>query len=147
MTKIEKINSWNFFLIFWSNIAIYLSLGLHKGSPSYRWCLRPSKENIQHFKTWKFLTFYIFVDHFSPPGSESRFQIRIHGPDRIRIQTGSGTLTSRIGLSRDLPEVAVTTCDEPANWREPEPLSASPSARSAFFPAPRRNIPPFGIWK
>jgi hypothetical protein len=32
-------------------IAIYLSLGLHKGGPSYRRSLQPSKENIQHFKT------------------------------------------------------------------------------------------------
>jgi hypothetical protein len=31
-------------------IAIYLSLGLHKGRPSYRRG-QPSKENIQHFKT------------------------------------------------------------------------------------------------
>jgi hypothetical protein len=31
--------------------AIYLSLGLHEGRPSYRRSLQPSKENIQHFKT------------------------------------------------------------------------------------------------
>jgi hypothetical protein len=33
------------------DIAIYLSLGLHKGRPSYRRSLLPSKENIQHLKT------------------------------------------------------------------------------------------------
>jgi hypothetical protein len=32
-------------------IAIYLSLGLYKGPPSYRRILQPSKENIQQFKT------------------------------------------------------------------------------------------------
>jgi hypothetical protein len=36
----------------------YLSLGLHKGSPSYRKSLQPSpQENIQCFRTWNFLTF------------------------------------------------------------------------------------------
>jgi hypothetical protein len=34
-----------------SNTAIYLSLDLHKGLPSYRRSLQPSIENIQHFKT------------------------------------------------------------------------------------------------
>ncbi len=41
-----------FFFLFWSKIAIYLSLGLHKGRPSYRRSLQPSKENIHHFKWW-----------------------------------------------------------------------------------------------
>jgi hypothetical protein len=36
---------------FGSKTTIYLSLGLHKGSPSYRRSLQPSKENFQHFKT------------------------------------------------------------------------------------------------
>jgi hypothetical protein len=34
-----------------SNIAIYLSLGLYKGCPSYRRRLQPSKDNIEQFKT------------------------------------------------------------------------------------------------
>jgi len=38
------------YLIFLSNIAVYLSLGLHKRIPSYRRSLRPSKESIQHLK-------------------------------------------------------------------------------------------------
>ncbi len=42
-------------------MATYLSLGLHKGRPSYRRSLQPSKEYIQHFKTWKFRTFFYFV--------------------------------------------------------------------------------------
>ncbi len=45
----------------WSKIAIYLSLGLHKGRPRYRRSLQPSKENIQYLKTWKFWTFFLFL--------------------------------------------------------------------------------------
>ncbi len=45
--KFEKIYSW-------SKTTIYLSLGLHKGRPSYKRSLQLSKENIQHFKTWNF---------------------------------------------------------------------------------------------
>ncbi len=37
-----------------------LSLGLHKGRPSYSITL--SKENIQHFKTWFFFTFFALLD-------------------------------------------------------------------------------------
>jgi hypothetical protein len=37
--------------IFLIKIASYLSLGLHKGRPSYRRSIKPSKENIQHFKS------------------------------------------------------------------------------------------------
>ncbi len=59
--KIERIYSWKvLFLFSWSKIAIYLSLGLHKGRPSSRKSLQPSKENIQHFKSWKFCTFLYF---------------------------------------------------------------------------------------
>jgi hypothetical protein len=36
---------------FLSKIAIYLSVDLGKGCPSYRRNLQPSKENIQYFKT------------------------------------------------------------------------------------------------
>jgi hypothetical protein len=42
--KFKKIYSWKTF--FSSKIAIYLSLGLHKGRTSYRRSLQPSKENI-----------------------------------------------------------------------------------------------------
>jgi hypothetical protein len=38
-------------------IAIYLSLGLQKGCTSYRRSLYPSKENIQHFKTYLWVIF------------------------------------------------------------------------------------------
>jgi hypothetical protein len=39
-------------------------LGLHKGRPSYRRSLQPSKENIQYLKTWKFWTFFYFCGSF-----------------------------------------------------------------------------------
>jgi hypothetical protein len=40
-----------YFYFFGSETTIYLSLGLHKGLPSYRRSFQLSKENIQHFKT------------------------------------------------------------------------------------------------
>jgi hypothetical protein len=49
----------------WSKMAIYLSpLGLHKGCPSYRRSLQPSKEKIQHFKKWNLLTVLNFCGSF-----------------------------------------------------------------------------------
>jgi hypothetical protein len=48
----KKLNNENLQLeIFFIKIAIYLSLGLLKGCPSYRRSLQPSRENIRHFKT------------------------------------------------------------------------------------------------
>ncbi len=59
--KLEKIYSWKFNLDFFDQkFSICLSLGLHKGRPSYRRSLQPWKENIQHFKRWKFRTFFYF---------------------------------------------------------------------------------------
>ncbi len=43
----KKIQLKFFFIFFWLKIAIYSSLGLHKGRPSYRKSLQSSKENIQ----------------------------------------------------------------------------------------------------
>ncbi len=67
-----------------------LSLGLHKGRPSYRRSLQPSKKNIQHFITWKFCPFFLFfVGHFCPPGSGSAIWMRIRIQNllmRIRIR-------------------------------------------------------------
>jgi hypothetical protein len=40
-------------------IRMYLSLGLHKGHPSYR-SLQPSKKNIKHFKTMHFFFAFKF---------------------------------------------------------------------------------------
>ncbi len=58
----EKIYSKNKY--FFIKIAIYLFLG----SSNYRRSLHPSKENIQHFKTWNFFT---YVGKFCLPGSGS----------------------------------------------------------------------------
>ncbi len=44
--KLEKITAEEKFIFFWSKIAIYLSLSLHKGPPNYRKSLQPSKKNI-----------------------------------------------------------------------------------------------------
>jgi hypothetical protein len=56
---------------------------LHKGRPSYRNSLQPSKENIPHFKKFNLLTFSIFVDHFCPPGYRLQIRIRIQAPPLI----------------------------------------------------------------
>ncbi len=59
MTKnLKKMYSWK--------IVTYFSI---KDVQSYRRSLQPSKENIQHFITWNFLTlFSIFVGNFCPSG-------------------------------------------------------------------------------
>ncbi len=75
--------------VFWSKTTIYLSLGLHKERPNNK-SLQLSKENIQHFKTWNFLIFFYFCGSFLPSW------IRIHWPDWIRIQSGSGSAAVRI---------------------------------------------------
>ncbi len=74
--KFMKIYRWkklNFFIYQKLQFTYrYLSLGLHKGRLSYRRSLQPSKEeNIQHFKTWNFLIFSIFVGHFAPLDSDA----------------------------------------------------------------------------
>ncbi len=77
------------FEIFFS-IKIYLSPGLHKGRPSYRRSLQPSKENIQHFKTWKFFTFFYFCVSFLPSWIRIQqlklMQIRFRNPGSHSIQ-------------------------------------------------------------
>ncbi len=71
--KLEKIHL-NFFLNFLSKIEIYFFLGL----PSYRRSLRPSKEDILHFKKQSLLFFSYFCRSFLPSW--------------IRIQSKSATL-------------------------------------------------------
>ncbi len=86
----KKIIAENFFVFFfWSKTAIYLSLGLHKVCPSYR----RSHPTLQNMNFYKF--FSTFVGHFCHLGSGSgfRIRIRIHRPDWIRIQSGSGSAT------------------------------------------------------
>ncbi len=77
----RKKYNWKFFCVLLLTTAIYSSLGLHKGLPSYRRSLQPSKENIQHFKKWNLLTFSIFVGHFCPPGSGSTTVISTVGSE------------------------------------------------------------------
>ncbi len=60
--KLKKTKSWNFFFFFfWTNIAIKLSPGRHKGRPSYRRSLKPSKEKILHFKKWNFVNIFLLL--------------------------------------------------------------------------------------
>ncbi len=81
--KFGKKFSWKQFMIsFWSKTAFCLSLGLHKGRLIYRRSLQPSKEKIQHFKTWNLLSFFYFCGSLLP----SWIRIRIHWLDRIRIR-------------------------------------------------------------
>ncbi len=69
------------FIFFGSKMAIYLSLDLHKGCTSYRRSLQPSKENIQHFKTWKFFTFFHICGSFLPSGIRVRIRIQNADPE------------------------------------------------------------------
>ncbi len=52
---------------------LHLRIWIHlqPGRTSYRRSLQPSIENIQHFKTWKFFTFFHICGSFCPPGSGS----------------------------------------------------------------------------
>jgi hypothetical protein len=99
--------------IFKIKIAIYLSLGLHEGSPSYRKSLQPSKENIHHFKTGNFLTFSYFRGSFLPfyPDPESGSGCT-DNPDPIQIRntaykppspTNKDILSKRVISSPFLP--------------------------------------------
>ena len=82
-----------------------LILGLHKGHLSYRRSLQPSKENIQHFKTWNFITFFYFCGSFLP----SWIRIRIPNldtepltwltPEPIRIWIQNTSFRSGIFIS------------------------------------------------
>ncbi len=82
-------------LIFFT--TVYLSLGFQKGRPSYRRSLYPSKENIQHFKTWIFFIFFSsIVGHFCPPGSGSDPDSESRSSDHI--ESGSET----VGVSSSL---------------------------------------------
>jgi hypothetical protein len=74
---------------FYQKTTIYLSLCL-----SYRRILQPSKDNMQHFKTWNFLIFFFFGGRFCPPGSESGY-----GSTAL-IGSGSEILVYRSQLTR-----------------------------------------------
>ncbi len=80
LKKLQKNYSWNFFFYFFlSKIAIYLSLSLHKGRPSYRRSLQPtsSTSNMRLLT----ITFFYCCGSFLPSW--------------IRIQSESGSETLR----------------------------------------------------
>ncbi len=79
----EKNYRWKKINIFFIKICNYSSLGLHKGCLRYMRSLQPLKENVQqHFKTWNFLLFSVFMFHFLP--------------SRIRIPNGSVVSTDLV---------------------------------------------------
>jgi hypothetical protein len=67
----KKILQLENFFSFFSKTTIYLSVGLHKGRPSYKRSLQFSKENIQHFKINFFLLLWVIFALVDPePNSE-----------------------------------------------------------------------------
>ncbi len=55
--------------------------------PSYRRSHQPSKENIQHFRRWNFLTVFYFCASFLPSWIRYPDPVKsFHWPDLIRIQ-------------------------------------------------------------
>ncbi len=93
---------------FWSKIALHLSLGLHKGRPSYMRSRQPSKENIHHFKTWNLWTITLFVGHFAlldpDPDSGSGYT--------DLIESGSNSDTKHCKKQRDPTDLehCLTAC-------------------------------------
>ncbi len=86
--KLKKNYSWNFFYIFLgSKTAIYLSLGLHKVCPSIEEAFSSQKRPSNTSKHELLQHFFYFCGSFLPSW------IRIHRPDWIRIQSGSGSAT------------------------------------------------------
>ncbi len=86
--KLKKNYGWNLFFIFlWSKTAIYLSLGLHKVCPCYKEAFSSEKRPSNTSKHELLQIFVYFCGSFLP----SWIRIRIHRPDWIRIQSGSGS--------------------------------------------------------
>ncbi len=63
--KVTKKKQLKFVFLFQIKITLYLALGLHKGRPSYRRSLPPSKEYIQYLKFINL--FFYFCGSFLPP--------------------------------------------------------------------------------
>ncbi len=85
--------------------------GLHKGRQRYRRSLQPSKENIQHFTSWNFSSFFYFCGTFWPPGSVCQIRIRIHLPDLIPIPYGSESLILTTWFSYPIDECKIELQD------------------------------------
>ncbi len=70
------------------------------------------------FNNWFFELIYIFVGHCCPPGSGSGFRIciRIHWPEWIRIQSGSGSETlAESGVYPKKGNFDMISCFKPKN--------------------------------
>ncbi len=78
-----------------------------KGRPSYRRSLQPSKENIQHFKTWKFFTFFCFCGSFLPSWIRIRIQELKLMRIRIRIRISNPGIHNSV-VFREKRECRVT---------------------------------------
>ncbi len=115
MTKNWKTNSQQDFFL--SNIATYLSLGLHKGYSSYRGSLHLSKDYILHLKTT--LIFFTFVlwfilafqdpDPYGTPNANP-------DPDpqhclQVYYQTRTRTLLARPPCDRSLSRFRAAAAD------------------------------------
>ncbi len=88
--KVVKNLQLKFFLsIFWIINCNLLILRPPYGRTSYRRSLQPSKENIQHFKTWKFFAFFYICGSFLSSWIRIRNQqLKLMGihPDPFGIQ-------------------------------------------------------------
>ncbi len=87
--EMEKITAGKKFKFFWSKIAIFLSHGLHKGRPSYRRSLQPSKKRTSSTSKHEISSLSpIFVGNFCPPGSglsrPKSLRIRVRNTGRYR---------------------------------------------------------------
>ncbi len=70
---------------------IYLSLGFHKGRPSNRRSPKPSKENIQHIKSWNSYFFLFLLVTFALLDPDTDPLIWLNpDPNRIRIRKTEG---------------------------------------------------------
>jgi hypothetical protein len=88
--KILQLKKMN--VIVFLKIAIYSSLGLHKGRSSYRRNLQPSKDNIHHFKTSHLFFFYFCGSCFPPWIRTQRTKIKCNS-----MRSGSPTLGCGVG--------------------------------------------------
>ncbi len=109
--KLKKINSLKKFHIILIKLAIYLSLGLHKWRASNRRSLQPSKENMQHFKTWNFFTFSFLCILFalSDPDPDPA--------DQNQCGSGSATLIYPVLLFSLYRNARQLRCDTKSQFR------------------------------